>query len=136
MLSEHRKEKLIQELTYTANRSSGPGGQNVNKVNTKVELRFNLYESQALSFHEIELLKEALITKLTILGDIIITVQASRSQLKNKEEAIVKFIALIEKALTPKKVRKATRPSINVPRTFPEIIKRLQNSHLVYFTYF
>jgi ribosome-associated protein len=120
MLSTEQKEQLINELLFAASRSSGPGGQNVNKVNTKVELRFILAQSKVLSDEQIQLLTSKLETQLTAEGEILIVSQATRSQLKNKEDAIEKLILLLEKNLKIQRKRKATRP------TGASVIKRLE----------
>ena len=99
------------ELTFTASRSSGPGGQNVNKVSTKVELRFNIGESRLLTELEKDLIREKLGKKISSEDDLIIVSQSERTQLKNKEKTIGKFYELLVKALTPKKRRKPTKPS-------------------------
>lgn len=103
--------KLEKECQFKATRSSGPGGQNVNKVNTKIELRFQVISSQFLSERE----KERIIVKLgkRIQGDgfLVIQSQQFRSQLKNKEEAIRKLYALLGKVLKPEKKRKKTAPT-------------------------
>ena len=97
------------ELKYSASRSSGPGGQNVNKVNTKVELRFNILHSAILADEEKTILLEKLINKISSEGELILVSQSERSQLKNKEKVTEKFYALLTKALTHRKKRKATR---------------------------
>ena len=102
---------LNTELTFTASRSSGPGGQNVNKVNTKVELRFNIGESKLLSDEEKDLIRAKLRKKINSEDELIIVSQTERSQLKNKEKAVEKFYLLIGKAITQKKKRKRTKPS-------------------------
>ena len=112
MLSEIRKKKLLQELKFVASKSSGPGGQHVNKVNTKIELRFNVKDSEILTKDEKDIILSKLANKLTSNYDLIITVQTTRSQLKNRKEAIQKFIALIEQNLLPTKKRKVTKPSL------------------------
>lgn len=112
------------ELSFSFTRSSGAGGQNVNKVNTKVELRFSIPNSQLLSADEKEILKLKLATRINNDGDLVITSQTERSQLKNKEAAIKKFYALIVKALTPRKKRKATKPSASA------VAQRLDNKRL------
>jgi ribosome-associated protein len=99
------------ELHFTASRSSGPGGQNVNKVNTKVELRFSIPGSILLSDEEKELILEKLKKKINSEGELIIVSQAERSQLKNKVKAVEKFYTLLARALTPRKKRKPTKPS-------------------------
>jgi ribosome-associated protein len=100
------------ELHFSASRSSGPGGQNVNKVSTKVELRFHVASSMLLTDAEKELLSEKLAARISASGELILVSQSERSQLKNKEKVTEKFYALIIKALTPRKRRKPTRPSL------------------------
>ena len=102
---------FINEFIITASRSSGAGGQNVNKVNTKVELRFHVSDSQLLTDHEKVIIHHKLINKISIDGFLIIVSQTERSQLQNKEIAIEKFYMMIEKALTPRIKRKPTRPT-------------------------
>jgi len=99
------------EFTFATSRSSGPGGQNVNKVNSKVELRFAVDQSTLLSDREKQIILSKLKNRINNDGELIITVQTDRSQLKNKEEAIEKFHELLNKALTPRKPRRATRPT-------------------------
>ena len=111
---------LISELTFLTSRSSGPGGQNVNKVNSKVELRFNIVGSEVLNAEQKQLLLEKLASKLTSDGLLIVTCQEDRSQLRNKEIATEKFSKLIIKALTPIKKRRSTKPTVS------SIEKRLQ----------
>ncbi|PRY96034.1 alternative ribosome rescue aminoacyl-tRNA hydrolase ArfB [Marinilabilia salmonicolor] len=100
-----------KELTFSAQRSSGAGGQNVNKVNTKIELRFSVPESTILSNREKELLISRLAGKLTHKGDLIIMAETERSQLRNKEQAIKRFYNLLEWGLRPVKKRIPTKPS-------------------------
>jgi len=100
------------EFVFSASRSSGPGGQNVNKVNTKIELRFNIPASVLLSEEEKILLMEKLKNRINSLGELIIVSQDDRSQLKNKENAISKFYQLLQYALTPQKMRKPSKPSM------------------------
>ena len=102
---------LDKELKFAFSRSGGPGGQHVNKVNTKVELRFNIDLSQVLEEEQKEIIKDKLAIPISQSGDLIIISQATRSQLKNKEEAIEKFYLLINQALKPKKKRKPTKIS-------------------------
>lgn len=110
-LAEQTKEELIIACVFTASRSGGPGGQNVNKVNTKIELRFDITGSTVFT----ETQKQRLITKLKNRinsdGVIVLFESSERSQLKNKQKAIAKFIHLIEKALTPVKRRIKTKPT-------------------------
>ncbi len=103
-------EALIPEITFKTSRSSGPGGQHVNKVNTRVELRFNVDASKILLEEEKELIREKLAGRINLDGELIIAVQRSRSQLKNKKLALEKFIELLTDALKPEKERKPTNP--------------------------
>jgi ribosome-associated protein len=98
-----------RELQFSASRSSGPGGQNVNKVNTRVELRFHIASSALLS-EKIRLL-EKLAKKINSEGELILVSQTERSQLKNKEKVTERFYSLLSRALTPRKKRKPTKPS-------------------------
>lgn len=99
------------EFSFTASRSSGPGGQNVNKVSTKVELRFNVADSNLLTEDEKELIKAKLNKKINNENELVIVCQSERSQFRNKEKVIEKFILLMEKVLIPKIKRKTTKPS-------------------------
>ncbi|HNW50549.1 MAG TPA: alternative ribosome rescue aminoacyl-tRNA hydrolase ArfB [Prolixibacteraceae bacterium] len=120
-----KKRDFSGEFNFAASRSSGPGGQNVNKVNSKVELRFLIDTSILLSDNEKEIIKTKLKNKINSEGELIITVQTDRSQLKNKEKAIEKFYEILTKALTPRKTRKATLP------TKASVEKRLDEKRLV-----
>jgi len=102
---------LGNEISFSASRSSGAGGQNVNKVNTKVTLKFDVKNSQHLSEEEKEIILKKLSTRLTNEGVLILTSQEKRSQLQNKEEVVLKFEKIIAKAFEKKKARKATKPS-------------------------
>lgn len=102
---------FIKEFKFQTSRSSGPGGQNVNKVSTRVELRFNVMESQLLTEREKEILQIKLATRISQDGILSIAVQIERSQLRNKQLAIEKFFDLVSKALAPVKKRRPTKPS-------------------------
>lgn len=102
---------LSTEFTFSASRSGGAGGQNVNKVNTKVELRFSVANSQLLSDYEKEVITEKLANRINSDGELIIVSQVERSQLGNKLRCIEKFYELINQALTPRKKRKPTKPT-------------------------
>ncbi|WP_439183768.1 alternative ribosome rescue aminoacyl-tRNA hydrolase ArfB [Carboxylicivirga taeanensis] len=112
---------FIPELDFQSAKSSGPGGQHVNKSNTKVILRFNIEHSQLLSLTEKKRLIEKLSSKLTSDNELIITNQESRSQIRNKEAAIEQFYMLLSKALAPVKKRFKTKP------TRASVEKRLSN---------
>jgi ribosome-associated protein len=111
-LTEIQRDHIQKETTVSAVRSSGPGGQNVNKVSTKIELRWNLLQTNVFSFDEMAVLTARLGEMLTREGDLIIYAQETRSQLKNKEAAFDKLFRLIEKVLTPRKKRKPTQPTL------------------------
>jgi ribosome-associated protein len=102
---------LQPELEFTASRSSGPGGQNVNKVNSKVTLKFDVRNSIILNEEEKGILLNKLASGLSTKGVLILTSQDKRSQLQNKEDAMTKLDAVLTKAFVKKKVRKATKPS-------------------------
>ncbi|GAA3765022.1 alternative ribosome rescue aminoacyl-tRNA hydrolase ArfB [Flavobacterium ginsengiterrae] len=102
-------DKIISELNFKAVRSSGAGGQNVNKVSSKVVLTFDLEASQALSDDEKLLLKENLSARLTSENILILNCDEDRSQLKNKEIVTKRFFDIIKKGLHVPKIRKATK---------------------------
>jgi ribosome-associated protein len=102
---------LQQELTFSYSRSSGPGGQNVNKVNTKVTVKLDVPTSAILTPEQKQTLIQKLSTRLTNEGVIVLSAQDKRSQLQNKEAAIVKLQKLLAKAFEKRKKRKATVPS-------------------------
>lgn len=101
--------KIITELQYKAVRSSGAGGQNVNKVSSKVVLSFDLRNSQALSDEEKLLIETNLASRLTADLVLILQCDEDRSQLKNKEIVTKRFLDLIKKGLFVPKIRKATK---------------------------
>ncbi len=100
---------LLAELQYKAVRSSGAGGQNVNKVSSKVVLTFDLKNSKALTDTEKELLKVNLASRLTSESVLILNCDEDRSQLKNKEIVTKRFLELIKKGLIVPKDRKPTK---------------------------
>jgi ribosome-associated protein len=109
MVNEDRD--FTGELNFSASRSSGPGGQHVNKVSTKMELRFHVASSELLTDAEKELISEKLASRINGAGELILVSQSERSQLQNKEKVTEKFYTLLTRALTPRKKRKPTRPS-------------------------
>ncbi len=102
---------LLSEINFSTSRSSGPGGQNVNKVNTKVSLRWNVAESAILLPEQKELLLKKWATRLTVDGSLLIVSQEKRSQLQNKEDALGKLSRLLKEAFAKRKKRKKTKPS-------------------------
>ena len=103
------QEKIISELRFKAIRSSGAGGQNVNKVASKVVLTFDLNTSKALTNDQKALLLTKIPTRFTADNILILNCDEDRSQLKNKAIVIKRFFELIENALVVPKVRKATK---------------------------
>jgi ribosome-associated protein len=103
------KDKLITELQFKAVRSSGAGGQNVNKVSSKVVLSFDLKNSQALSEEEKWRLETKLASRLTSDLVLILNCDEDRSQLKNKGIVTKRFLVIIEQGLHIPKIRKATK---------------------------
>ena len=116
---------FFAEFVFQASRSSGPGGQNVNKVSSKVELRFNVKNSILLTEEEKMILFTKLSNKLNKLGELVLVAQTDRSQLKNKEKVIEKFYVLLTRSLTPGKKRYRTRP------TKASVEKRLESKRVI-----
>jgi ribosome-associated protein len=117
---------FIPELEFKMSRSSGPGGQNVNKVNTKVELRFDINKSLLLSEEEKEKIFLSLKNKINNDGILIIVTQETRSMFKNKEICLKKFYEQLENVLKVEKERKKT----NIPLKYIErrLKSKKQNS--------
>lgn len=105
------EKDFTPEFSFITSRSGGPGGQNVNKVSTKVMLCFHVNSSELLSVEEKELIHLKLANKINVEGILQITSQSERTQLGNKERCIEKFYELIKQALIVPKKRRKTRPS-------------------------
>jgi ribosome-associated protein len=114
-------QKIISEAQYKAVRSSGAGGQNVNKVSSKVVLTFDVQRSVGLSDEEKEVLKVNLSSRLTMDFVLILNCDEDRSQLRNKEIVTKRFLEVIKKGLEVPKIRKATK----IPKS--AIRKRIKN---------
>jgi ribosome-associated protein len=113
-----------EELEFSASRSGGPGGQNVNKVATKVSLRFDVAGSPSLPPDVRERLLDKLATRLTQDGVLVVTVQDTRSQKTNRDLALERFVALLQAALRPVKPRRKTRVPAAVRRRRLETKRR------------
>lgn len=109
---ELKKRNFENEFVYATSRSSGPGGQNVNKLNTRVELRFNIKNTLLLSFEEKNMILMKLYRKISGEGDLILTAQSERTQLMNKKIVTEKFYLIVSKAITVPPKRKATTPTL------------------------
>ena len=118
------KEALLQEVKLKAVRSSGSGGQHVNKVASKVELTFNLGASLVFNDDEKRRISEKLKHRLTDKGVLILQCDENRSQHKNKEQIIKRFLELIKKGLS--------RPKKRVPTKVPKAViqKRLKSKRI------
>ncbi|GGI55930.1 alternative ribosome rescue aminoacyl-tRNA hydrolase ArfB [Winogradskyella haliclonae] len=113
--------QLINEIVYKAVRSSGSGGQHVNKVATKIQLSFDLFDSAFFNEEEKERLKAYLQNRLTNRDVLMLSCGESRSQFKNKTIVTRRFLELIEEGLREDKVRLPTK----IPRAIKQ--KRLLN---------
>lgn len=118
------KEDLLKEITFKTSRSGGKGGQNVNKVSSKVELNINIESSTLFSDDQKVLLLQKLSNRINAVGILQVITEEDRSQLQNKLRSIEKLVLLIKNALHQPKVRKATKPGKRV------IEKRLKTKQL------
>ena len=119
------KEQILSELNYKAVRSSGAGGQNVNKVSSKVVLNFDVENSNGLSEEEKPLVLSKLFTRLTKENILILNCDEDRSQFKNKAIVTKRFLDLIAQSLHIEKIRKPTK----IPKSV--IRKRLKDKKTI-----
>ncbi|RZL47022.1 MAG: aminoacyl-tRNA hydrolase [Pedobacter sp.] len=118
------KEELIKEVFFKTSRSGGKGGQNVNKVSSKVELIFNPQNSSLLTDEQKVLLQDRLSNRLDTEGNLHIISQEDRSQLLNKQRTMIKLFELLSKCLHVQKKRKPSK----IPKSVVE--KRLTNKSI------
>jgi len=104
-------KNLDKEIVYKASLSGGAGGQNVNKVSTKIEISFHVFGSMLLNDFEKNKIVEKLSAKINDEGFLKVVCQTERTQLGNKEKARIKFYKMLTIAFKEKKIRKATKPS-------------------------
>lgn len=103
-------DSLLKELHFKTSRSSGPGGQHVNKVESRVELIFEVQKSSWLDGGQKEIVLLKLKNRISKDGVLRLQCDETRSQVKNKEIVVERFLLLLKNALTPEKERKPTRP--------------------------
>jgi len=125
MTSEDLKKRNFEtEFVYSMSRSSGPGGQNVNKVSSKVELRLGLLATNLFSETEKETIFKKLKNKINKDGELILISQSERTQLLNKKAVTDKFYDIVSRVLTSPLTRKSTKP------THTSKIKRLEGKRI------
>ena len=105
------KDCLLGEVIYRTSRSSGPGGQHVNKTESRVELIWNPGKSECLDGDQKLRIKRCLGKRMTEKGDLILSSEKYRSQYRNKEDVGLRFLRLVEAGLIPPKKRTPTRPT-------------------------
>jgi len=118
------RECLKREVSYKTSRSSGPGGQHVNKTESRVELSWNLLETECLKEDHVLLVKQKLTSRLTDHGVLILTCDKHRSQYRNRVEVTKRFLDLITGSLVPVRKRHPTKPSRS------SIEKRIKNKKI------
>jgi ribosome-associated protein len=112
---------ILREIRFDFVRSSGPGGQNVNKVATAVQLRFDARNSRALNPEVCSRLLKLAGKRASATGEIVIEAKRFRTQKRNREDAVARLLKLIEKAMSPPRLRRKSRP------TTASILKRLRD---------
>jgi ribosome-associated protein len=113
----HGIQLPLSELDFSFTRSSGPGGQHVNRAETKVELRWDVANSPSINDVQRAMLLRALGTYVTEEGILILTSGETRSQHRNREVVIARLQALVNQAMRPRRTRHATRPSTSARAT-------------------
>jgi ribosome-associated protein len=115
---------LLGEVSFRTSRSSGPGGQHVNKTESRVELIWNLQQTECLADPQKKLLAGRIRNRLTEDGTLILVSEKYRSQHRNREEVTQRFLHLVEAGLKPVKKRRPTKP------TRASVEKRIQSKKI------
>ncbi|MCK5137587.1 MAG: aminoacyl-tRNA hydrolase [Bacteroidales bacterium] len=118
------RECLKKEVSYKTSRSSGPGGQHVNKTESRVELYWNLTDSVCLNDFQKHMIRKRLVSRLTEKSVLILTSDKHRSQHQNKEDVTERFLKLIAASLVPVRKRYPTKP------TRSSVEKRISNKKI------
>ncbi len=108
------KEDLLREIIFKTSRSGGKGGQNVNKVSSKVELNLNIINSSLFTDEQKQTISDKLSNRINAEGILQIITEEDRSQLRNKDRSLEKLLILLKNALHKVKVRKPTKPGKSV----------------------
>lgn len=123
-VEELRERNLERNVVYSGSRSSGPGGQNVNKVNTRIELRLDIVNSPLFSEEEKTLILTRLKRRINAAGELLLTSQSERTQQKNREAVTERLYRLLADALTVRPERKSTLPTVASREERLEVKKR------------
>jgi ribosome-associated protein len=118
------RQALESEVELSATRSSGPGGQNVNKTESAILLKWNIQTSSIFNFEEKLLLSNKLVHRLNKLGEVVIKAQTQRDQLSNKRESLDQLVAMVMQALIVPIVRKKTKPK------YSSVLTRLKQKNI------
>lgn len=102
---------VVEHIQLDFSRSSGPGGQNVNKLNTKATARLKLSDLDGLNSDELALIREKLSGRITIQDEIVLSVQEERSQIRNREIAVARMTEVVMRAARKPRLRIPTAPS-------------------------